>query len=271
MDFTLYFGENGLFKPTVSKMNTTNKENKMNDPIELFLDMLKDTVVKPNPDGTCIRVMCNGRPIDLPSKLGARPTEFKGMPVKFPGISRVQFNLKTTDTRPVLDADGKPVTDEKGRVKRETFDVTPVLATIVYFTDGTKCTVVNSDADAVEVVDVKLSDGTTVKAASETSKERAVVYAIVKRLLGKVGRTDKQGKFHSNEIDGNGFGRKLRDIVAGAYDEQVQAAKNRIAEAEAKRVREANQKPAKKRFSINDTLGRINEFLDRAENKEVQA
>jgi hypothetical protein len=193
------------------------------------------------------------------------------MPVKFPGISRVQFNLKTTDTRPVLDADGKPVTDEKGRVKRETFDVTPVLATIVYFTDGTKCTVVNSDADAVEVVDVKLSDGTTVKAASETSKERAVVYAIVKRLLGKVGRTDKQGKFHSNEIDGNGFGRKLRDIVAGAYDEQVQAAKNRIAEAEAKRVREANQKPAKKRFSINDTLGRINEFLDRAENKEVQA
>lgn len=263
-----------MFKPSKSNYNKTNKEKTMNDPFNMFLEMLADSVVKTNPDGSCTRVcMCDGRPIELPAKYAKKnkTDKFKADPVKFPGISRVQFNLKTTSTRPVIGLDGKPVVDDKGRVKRETFAVTPVLATIVYFTDGTKCTVVNSEADPVEVEDVKMADGTIVKAATAASKERALVYALVKRLLGKVGKTDRNGRFHSNEIDGNGFGRKLRDMVENGYDEQIQAAKNRIAEAEAKRVREASQKPVKKRYSINDTLARINEFLDNAEDKGIQA
>jgi len=157
-----------------------------------------------------------------------------------PGIKRVIFNLKTTETRPVLDMAGKPVSDEKGRVKRQVVDVTPELATVVYFMDGTKCTVVNSDKDIVtteekEVFywdvkpdgsDVKVKTGRTVKVASEAAKEAGVVYAIVKRIFGKIGRTDKQGKLHEDEIDGNGFGRKLRDIIAASEDTQYEAAFN---------------------------------------------
>lgn len=157
-----------------------------------------------------------------------------------PGIRRVIFNLKTTETRPVLDADGKPVTDEKGRVKRQVVDVTPELATVVYFKDGTKCTVVNSDKDVVTTeakevtyfdfkpdgTETKVKTGRTVKVASEAAKEAGVVYAIVKRIFGEIGRVDKQGKLHENEIDGNGFGRKLRDIVETAEDTQYEAVFN---------------------------------------------
>lgn len=157
-----------------------------------------------------------------------------------PGIKRVIFNLKTTETRPILDADGKPITDEKGRVKRQTVDVAPELATVVYFADGTKCTVVNSDKDVVtteekEVCywdikpdgsDVKVKTGRTVKVASEAAKEAGVVYAIVKRIFGKIGRVDKQDKLHEDEIDGNGFGRKLRDIIETSEDTQYEVAFN---------------------------------------------
>lgn len=157
-----------------------------------------------------------------------------------PGIDRVIFNLKTTETRPVLDEAGKPVTDEKGRVKRQVVKVTPELATVVYFTDGTKCTVVNSDKDVVttetkEVIyfdykpdgtETEVKTGHTVEVASEAAKEAGVVYAIVKRIFGKVGKVDKQGKLHEDEIDGNGFGRKLRDIVDAAEDTQYEVAFN---------------------------------------------
>lgn len=157
-----------------------------------------------------------------------------------PEIKRVIFNLKTTETRPVLDEAGKPVTDEKGRVKRQVVAVTPELATVVYFMDGTKCTVVNSDKDVVTTEEkevfywdfkpdgseTKVMTGRKVQVASEAAKEAGVVYAIVKRIFGKVGKTDKQGKLHEDEIDGNGFGRKLRDIIADAEDNQYEAAFN---------------------------------------------
>lgn len=157
-----------------------------------------------------------------------------------PNIKRVIFNLKTTETRPVLDAAGKPITDEKGRVQRQTVDVTPELATAVYFVDGTKCTVVNSDKDLVTTEEKEVTyvdcdksgkeftvkTGRKVKVASEAAKEAGVVYAIVKRIYGKIGRTDKQGKLHEDEIDGNGFGRKLRDIIDFAEDTQYEAAFN---------------------------------------------
>lgn len=189
----------------------------------------------------------------------------------FPEIEYVQFSLKTTETKPMLDSDGKKILDEKGRVKRETIDIDPLLATVVYFDDGTKTTVINSKADSVEIIETKLSDGSTVKVASEASKERAVVYAIVKRLLGKIGHTDKNGVYHSNEIDGNGFGRILRDIVQNGYDVQLESAKNQLAKDEAKKLRESMPKPTpKKRYSIHETLARINEFLNTMETKVNQ-
>lgn len=178
-----------------------------------------------------------------------------------PGIDRVIFNLKTTETRPVLDEAGKPVTDDKGRVKRQVVKVTPELATVVYFTDGTKCTVVNSDKDVVttetkEVTyfdykpdgsEVKIKTNRTVEVASEAAKEAGVVYAIVKRIFGKVGKVDKQGKMHEDEIDGNGFGRKLRDIVDAAEDTQYEVAFNDEMKKLAVKEHKAREAAAKER------------------------
>lgn len=157
-----------------------------------------------------------------------------------PNIKKVIFNLKTTETRPVLDLAGNPVKDEKGRVQRQQVEVTPELATVVYFADGTKCTVVNSDKDVVATEEKEVTyidcdksgkeftvkTGRKVKVASEAAKEAGVVYAIVKRIFGKIGRVDKQGKMHEDEIDGNGFGRKLRDIINASFDTQYENAWN---------------------------------------------
>jgi len=156
--------------------------------------------------------------------------------VYLPKIQRVIFNLKTTETRPVLDMAGKPVTDEKGRVKRQTVDVSPVLATMVYFEDGTKCTVVNSDKDTITTEEKEVTyldcdksgkeftvkTGHKVLVASKAAKEAGVVYAIVKRIFGAVDQDPESRKF--NHVKGDGFGRKLRDIVATAEDSQYEAA-----------------------------------------------
>lgn len=192
-----------------------------------------ETVIKRTADGFLLRT-------EDPDKWDSFVNSMVANNTFCPGIKRVIFNLKTTETRPVLDLAGKPVTDDKGRVKRQVVDVTPELATIVYFNDGTKCSVVNSDKDVVmteekEVTyfvtdasgkETEVKTGRTVKVASETAKEAGVVYAIVKRIFGKIGRIDKQGKLHKDEIDGNGFGRKLRDIVETAEDNQYEVAFN---------------------------------------------
>lgn len=155
-----------------------------------------------------------------------------------PNIKRIIFNLKTTETRPVLDAAGKPITDEKGRVQRQVVEVTPELATAVYFVDGTKCTVVNSDKDLVtmEEKEVTYGDcdksgkefivktGRKVKVATEAAKEAGVVYAIVKRIFGKIDDDPKSRTY--GQIKGDGFGRKLHDLVDGAFDTQYEAAFN---------------------------------------------
>lgn len=155
-----------------------------------------------------------------------------------PNIKRIIFNLKTTETRPVLDAAGKPITDEKGRVKRQIVEVTPELATAVYFVDGTKCTVVNSDKDVVATeekevfyfdfksdgTETKVKTGHKVKVATEAAKEAGVVYAIVKRIFGKIDDDPKSRTY--GQIKSDGFGRKLHDLVNSAFDTQYEAAFN---------------------------------------------
>ena len=144
-----------------------------------------------------------------------------------PKIDRVIFNLKTTETVAQKDADGKPIVDAKGRVKREVVACKPVLATIVYFRDGTKVSVVNSDADVVKTEqkeitytdlakdgkEVLVKSGKFATVATEAAKEAGLVYAIVKRLVGAV--DEKTGN-----VSGNGFGRQLKEVVAKAYDTQ---------------------------------------------------
>lgn len=271
-EFIPYFGENGVFKPTENnkeEKEETKGKQMNNDPIEKFLDMLFG-------DGDFI--VCDGHHITKDQvaatcgKRAPRPTA-PGMQVKFPGIARVQFNLKTTDYKRDLDAEPKTIV-VKGQKKvvypylknsegkKIEIAIDPILATIVYFNDGTKVVVTNSETDKVDLVDVKMADSTVVRTASNQAKERAVIYAIIKRLYGT---PDKLGT-----IENVGLARRLNDIVQNGYDTRLQDAKNRIAEA-ARKAAAKVQKPAKKRYSIAETLARINTLLDKAEAGDSEA
>lgn len=191
-----------------------------------------------------------------------------------PNIKRIIFNLKTTETRPVLDAAGKPITDEKGRVQRQTVDVTPELATAVYFVDGTKCTVVNSDKDLVTTEEKEVTyvvcdksgkesnvkTGHKVKVATEAAKEAGVVYAIVKRIFGKIDNDPKSRTY--GQVKGDGFGRKLHDLVDGAFDTQYEAAFNdemkKLAVKEHKeREAAAKERKAKRAPTVEENIATL--------------
>ena len=242
----------------------------MNDPIKTLLDMFKTSAVKVSPDGSTIRVMFNDGTTF--SDLDAALRNCKA--VRFPGVKRVQFNLKTVDFKRDLDAEPRTIV-VKGQKKvvypylkdadgkKIQIDIDPVLATIVYFTDGTKVVVTNSETDKVDLVDVKMADGTVVKTASSQAKERALIYALVKRLYGT---PDILGN-----IENVGLARRLNDMVQNGYDTRVEDAKNRIAEAARKAAAAKAQKPAKKRYSLSETLARINALLDRAEAGDEKA
>lgn len=183
-----------------------------------------------------------------------------------PAIDRVIFNLKTTETRPVKDADGNDKV-ENGKKVRETVRLDkPVLGTTVYFTDGTKVSVVNSSADVVRTTMVKVDpedkNSPTVEVADPASKEAGIVYAIVKRLFGSIGKKDKNGQVHENEIDGNGFGRKLREISDAAYDTQLETATNELQKVRARKMhldREAKAKEnrAKRRPTLEANVNEM--------------
>ena len=171
-----------------------------------------------------------------------------------PGIKRVLFNIGNKKYI-VRDADGKTVKDESGKVKTET---RKVLTTVIFFDDGTKCTVTNSEHDGVQFE--KNKDG--IEVASRCSKECGVVYCILKRCLADI-------DYNGNAL-GNGFGRKLNDIVDAAYDSQVETAKRKAAKAEAKAKYEATKgtaKPKRQRESLAKTIDRLTDILEALEAK----
>lgn len=155
-----------------------------------------------------------------------------------PDIKRVIFNLKTVEDKAERDADGNLVIDEAtGKPKRIRTMCTPVLATTIEFVDNTKVSVKNSLNDKIDIENRQMSDGTTVLVATDAAKEAGLVYAIVKRFVGK---PDSKGT-----IVGDGYSRILRELVANAYDEDLENAKNRINKANAKKNHEELQKNAK--------------------------
>ena len=171
-----------------------------------------------------------------------------------PGIKRVLFNIGNKKYM-VRDADGKTIKDENGKVKTET---RKVLTTVIFFMDGTKCTVTNSEHDGVQFE--KNEDG--IEVASRCSKECGVVYCILKRCLADI---DANGN-----VLGNGFGRKLNDIVDAAYDSQVENAKRKAAKAAAKAKYEATKgtaKPKRQRESLAKTIDRLTDILDSLQDK----
>ena len=180
----------------------------------------------------------------------------------FPDIKRIIYNIGKKSYRK-LDENGKSLRDADGKlVMSEPVDV---LATVVYFCDDTKISVINSAADGVKFVDHVLSDGSTVKTAARESKEMGLVYAIVKRLMTKY---DADGKPLNSAT-----GRILNDYIALSYDSQVENAEVKIAKAKSKAEHVAklnSAKPKKKRYSIAETLERINDMLDKADGPKAE-
>lgn len=135
----------------------------------------------------------------------------------------------------------------------------PTLATIVYFKDGTKVTVKNSDKDTIGLVDetVKLSDGSkvTVKTASKESREIGLIYALVKRMLCEI---DEDGK-----VGGSGFAGFLNRAVNKAYRQDVEnfkvRAEKKITKAKAKEESKV-EKPRK--VSLKDTVKSLADTLE---------
>jgi uncharacterized FlaG/YvyC family protein len=198
----------------------------------------------------------------------------------FPDIKRIIYNIGKK-SYPKFDEDGKrirkigpdgkPIKQSKDPTKQlrdeEMFEMAEpvdVLATVVYFADDTKISVVNSVADGLRFEDHTLSNGSTVKVASRESKEMGLVYAIVKRLVTKY---DKDGK----PLD-SATGRILNDHIKGSYDCVIEQAELKIARAKSKAEHEAklNTAKPKKRYSIAETLTRINEMLDKADGPKAE-
>lgn len=144
----------------------------------------------------------------------------------------------------------------------------PTLATVVYFKDGTKVTVKNSDKDTIALVDetIELSDGskTTVKTASRESREIGLIYALVKRMLCEF---DEDGK-----VEGTGFAGFLKKTVDKAYRQDVEntkvRAEKKLAKDKAKKLakdntKEENPAAAKPRkVSLRDTVRSLADTLE---------
>ena len=112
-------------------------------------------------------------------------------------------------------------------IKRVTFNGN---TTIVWFQDDTYAIVNCSTGDKYD-------------------RKTAVAYAMVKRMLGKVGKYDKKAKkFNAKEIDGNGFGCFLQKIVDNAFDqekeEKLALEKKRTAKAKHEAMQAAQKKAA---------------------------
>ena len=96
--------------------------------------------------------------------------------------------------------------------------------TIVFFTDGTKTTVKCSSNDTYD-------------------RQTAIVYALMKRIFGKIGRYDsKTKKFYENEIDGNGLGTKLEKLAAAGFDQDEEKRTAKARKAKAQEEHAARQK-----------------------------
>ena len=166
-----------------------------------------------------------------------------------PDVDRVIYNVGTK-AYPKLDPEtGKRITQDGKPVMN---DPVKVLTTVVFFADGTKVTVTNSEKDGVKFIKVNAvdNDGNSpvVEIADDTSKEMGLVYAICKRIFGKV-------DWNTGKVEGDGFGRKLHDVVNRAYDYVREDAANKHNKKLAKAKYEASKGTSKcKRPSFADTV-----------------
>ncbi len=159
-----------------------------------------------------------------------------------PGIQRTIFNLS-----------------KKRNEKSHRSDY--VLATTVFFRDGTKTTVKNSMNDKVGVVTekVKLSDGTTrdVETASVESREVGLLYAILKRMVCV--------PEESGTVEGKGFANFLRKAIKNAWNQNVEEVRTK-AENEIRKANLRAKKPQKsqkpKKASLRQCVQSLAEAIE---------
>ena len=156
------------------------------------------------------------------------------------------FNLKTEDMVTVLDNDGNPVYEQassenspKKVVKQAKTLEKPILASKVFFDDGSWTVVKNSGEDTVDVEEKKLSNGKTVKVATDASKERAIAYAVVKRVFGCVDPV-------TMEVKGANLGRRFERVIAASIDQNVVNTKEKIKKADKNVDKKPDEKPVQK-------------------------
>jgi hypothetical protein len=190
--------------------------------------------------------------------------ESRSVPVPVPVPVNAIFNLKTEDMVTVFDDDGKPMYQQtpganspKKVVKQAKTLEKPILASKVFFDDGSWTVVKNSGDDTVDITEKELSNGKTVKVATNASKEHAVAYAFVKRILGHVDPVTK-------EVKGANLGRRFEKIIAASIDQNVENAEIKIKKAKAKPAQQTQHaqqaKPACRCRQINEKS--LKETLD---------
>ena len=176
------------------------------------------------------------------------------------------FNLKTEDMVAVLDDDGNPVYERasgenspKKVVKRAKTLEKPILASKVFFDDGSWTVVKNSGEDTVDVEEKNLPNGNTVKVATDASKERAIAYAVVKRVFGRVDPITK-------EVKSANLGHRFGKVIAASVDQNVGNAEGKVKKTEAKPAQQAKPKKPTCRCrqvdekSLKDTLDLLGEL-----------
>lgn len=143
--------------------------------------------------------------------------------------------------------------------KKATENAPDTLATIVWFDDNSKVIVKNSVHDPITLEDKTLTDGSVIKVPSRQTKEVALMYAILKRMTSTF---DENGK-----ILNCGLNRYLNILIDEfSTVENETNAEVRIAKQAAKKAhleRQANAKPKAKRYSIHETLEKMNMVLDK--------
>lgn len=116
-------------------------------------------------------------------------------------------------------------------------DTPAVLATVVFFDDGTKSVVKNCINDQIDTETVSVADDCFVEVADADSKERGLVYAILKRIVSSL---DDDG----NAVSG-ALGNTLRKLVDSSIDQNIIAASRKAAKkCSAEMRREAARREA---------------------------
>lgn len=120
----------------------------------------------------------------------------------------------------------------------------PTLTTVVYFSDGSRSVVKNTEVDGVKLN--HHDDGTVT--ATDDSKELGVIYAVTKRFLGTLNED-------THAMEANGYMNKLRKIIRKGSDANQQKARRQREKKEARARHEKMVEDAKARREANPSFG----------------